>query len=217
LDRPVTDDTVPIPGSVLVVCTANICRSPLAAALLADALPGADVSSAGVRAVVDAPMCPVSATALPDAPRAEHHARQLTPELVAGADLVLTMEREQRSAAVRLAPGSQSKVFTLREALALANGLAERGTPVPDDVAGLARAMHATRGLVPLPVAEPPKRRWWSRPVEPEDPLTIEDGHGHAEDEPRAAVGRVADTSERLLDALRALRGATVPPPAAAD
>jgi protein-tyrosine phosphatase len=196
--------TIPLSGRVLVVCTANVCRSPLAAELLHEALPQARVESAGVRAMTDSPMCEVSASVLPSGHRPEHAARQLTPELVAGADLVITMEREQRSAAVRLAPGSQAKVFTLREAAALAEGLVDRGTPVPQDAAGLARAMHATRGLVALPVAEPPKRHWWSRPVEPEDPLTIVDGHGQDEPEHLAAAHQVADTTQRLLDALRA-------------
>jgi protein-tyrosine-phosphatase len=209
----VTEDLPPIPGRLLVVCTANVCRSPLAAALLAAALPGTDVSSAGVRALDDAPMCAVSATALPEALAPDHHARQLTPELVAGSDLVLTMEREQRSAAVRLAPGSQSKVFTLREALALADGLVDRSGAAPVDVAGLARAMHGTRGLVPLPAVEEPKRRWWQRPVEPEDPLTIEDGHGRSDVSHRAAVDQVADTTDRFVAALRALQGQ----PAATD
>lgn len=194
----------PLPGRVLVVCTANVCRSPLAEALLAAALPGTDLASAGVRAMDGAAMCAVSASLLPGAP--EHVARQLTTALVAEADLVLTMEREQRSAAVRLAPGSQSKVFTLREATALLHGLADRGAPAPEDVAALAKAMHGTRGLVPIPVPEPPKRRWWSRPVPPEDPLTIVDGHGHAEEEHRAAVEQVEATTEDLLGALRALR-----------
>lgn len=200
-----TDDTaaIPLPGRVLVVCTANVCRSPLAAELLAAALPQSLVGSAGVRAMTDAPMCEVSASVLPEHGRPQHAARQLTGELVAEADLVLTMERDQRSAAVRLAPGSQAKVFTLREAAALAGGLVDRGASVPQDVAGLARAMHAVRGLVVLPVTEPPKRRWWSRPVPPEDPLTIEDGHGGDREEHLAAAHQVADTTRRLLDALR--------------
>jgi protein-tyrosine phosphatase len=198
-------------GTLLVVCTANVCRSPLAARLLADALPDADVSSAGVQALVDAPMCAVSASVLPEGDVVDHVARQLTPDLVRSSDLVLTMEREHRSAAVRLAPGTQSSVFTLREAAALARGHADRGTRPPEELGSLASALHGLRGLVALPAAEPPKRRWWSRPVEPEDPLTIVDGHGRPDAVHRAAAEQVAATTEALLDALRALpvRGAS--------
>lgn len=209
-----SDAAPPLPGRVLVVCTANVCRSPLAAALLAAGLPAADVSSAGVHALTDAPMCAVSASLLPDGGGAGHAARQLTGDLVRSADLVITMEQEQRSAAVRLAPGVQGKVFTLREAAALAEGLAARGTTPPATTADLARALHSMRGLVSLAPAEPPKRRWWSKPVPPEDPLTIVDGHGHEDALHRAAVEQVAATTHRLLDALRVGRTAAVPPPA---
>jgi protein-tyrosine phosphatase len=205
-----TQDTaaIPLSGRVLVVCTANVCRSPLAAELLREGFTAADVGSAGVHALTDAPMCLVSASLLPADGRPQHVARQLTTDLVGAADLVLTMERDQRSSAVRLAPGSQNRVFTLREAAALAEGLVRRGAPAPDDVAGLAGAMHAIRGIVPVPGTPRPKRRWWARPVPPEDPFTIEDGHGLAEAEHRAAADQVADTSRRLLDALRSLQAA---------
>ena len=184
-------------GSLLVVCTANVCRSPLAEEILADALPNASVSSAGVRALVDAPMCPVSAELLPDAAAHAHSARQLTPELVAGADLVLAMERQQRSAVVRTLPGSQAKVFTLTEAAALLDGMIERGVEVPADLVGLAAALHATRGLAHPPQVEEPKR-WWQRARPPEDPLTIADGHGLSDAEHRRAADRVAAAAQDI-------------------
>jgi protein-tyrosine phosphatase len=93
--------------NVLFVCTGNICRTPMAAAIARDALgTGAviDVSSAGTYAIVGS-----SPTADAIAVAAEHglsldghRARQLTPELVAAADLVVGMEREHVAFARRL-------------------------------------------------------------------------------------------------------------------
>src|SRR4051794_35099342 len=113
-------------GTLLVVCTANVCRSPLAqrefqrAFGASDVSPAAEVLSAGTRAGNDWAMCRVSASALADDPAdrafAEaHRSHLLSKEAVLAADLVLTMERAHRSAVAQLAPGSQSKVFTLRE------------------------------------------------------------------------------------------------------
>jgi protein-tyrosine phosphatase len=202
-------------GRLLVVCTANVCRSPLAARTLERALAGAAlgtiaVSSAGTRALEGEAMCSVSAEDLDPGDAAyatEHRARQLTSDLVRGADLVLTMEREQRSVAVQAAPGAQSKVFTLREAESLLEVLAGRGAEPPADLAALAQAMHAVRGLAPLLPAEPVKRRWWSRPVEPEDPMTIVDGHGRSREEHAAAAGRVRSTADRVAASVLALVG----------
>lgn len=104
--------------TILAVCTGNICRSPAVERLLRAALGDTfTVSSAGTGALVGAPI---------DAPMARllsadgvdpsgFEARQLTAELVHGADLVLALTREHRSAAVRLAPSALRKTFTLRE------------------------------------------------------------------------------------------------------
>lgn len=208
---------------LLVVCTANVCRSPLAAKALERALRGtsfaaAEVSSAGVRALEGEQMCPVSAEDLDagDLPfAATHRARQLTTELVRDAALVLTMEREQRSSAVQLAPGSQAKVFTLREAEGLLTVLVERDGEPPADLAALAKALHSVRGLAPLIPTEAVKRHWWSRPVEPEDPMTIVDGHGRSMEEHTAAASMVRSTADRVAAGILALsgRGGSTPGP----
>ena len=200
---------------VLVVCTANVCRSPLAAAILrrrwdAAGLP-AEVSSAGVRAMTGAPVCVVSQEVL-GAPLAGA-AREITPDLVREADLVLTMEREQRSSVVRLLPGSQARVFTLREAAALLDGLLERDTRL-DGLRGLAPAMHALRGVVVPPADPQPRRRWWQRPVEPADSITIPDGHGLDPAQHRAALERVDAAAERVAAAVLALSGRAAAPTA---
>lgn len=202
--------------SVLVVCTANVCRSPLAARTLARALEGSalgavEVTSAGTRALEGQAMCAVSAEELDAGDAAQHRARQLTGDLVREADLVLTMEREQRSDAVRSAPGSQAKVFTLREAEALLSVLAERDVPAPTDLAALAKALHSVRGLAPLVPTEPVKKHWWSWPEEPEDPMTIVDGHGRSLEEHTAAAAQVHETADRVAVAIIAL---TTRPPA---
>lgn len=41
--------------SILIVCEGNLCRSPMAAALFAAALPGRAVTSAGLNALVGLP------------------------------------------------------------------------------------------------------------------------------------------------------------------
>jgi protein-tyrosine phosphatase len=119
---PVTGPTPDGGVHVLVVCTANIARSPVAAALLAAgwrSAPGIRVSSAGLRARVGAPVDPTMA-ALASVPVQGTGARQLTPELVRSADLVLTMTAAQRAAVVGSVPAAVRRTFTLAELAALA-------------------------------------------------------------------------------------------------
>lgn len=82
---------------VLFVCTANVCRSPMAEAIF-DALAeakgfGYRAESAGVRALVDEPMVPRARAALEELGfRAEpHRARQVSNAMVEEADLTLAM------------------------------------------------------------------------------------------------------------------------------
>jgi protein-tyrosine phosphatase len=197
---------------LLVVCTANECRSPLAQRIaqriLGDA--GVQVAGAGVRAQEDRPMCVVSAAALGDGEddRAfanAHRSHQLSEQDVRSADLVLVMERDHRAAVARLAPGTQARVFTFREAEGLLEVLRARGAAAETDLAGLARALHAVRGLAPLP-PEPPRRRWFQRaPAEPVDPPTIVDGHGLDAERHEAAAATVRVTAERVATSMRAL------------
>lgn len=110
--------------AVLTICTGNICRSPYTARLLRHLVTerlGADaavtVSSAGTYALsgsrIDPPVrARLRALGLDDD---GHVARQLTPEMVATADLVLGAERAHRAAAVTLAPAALRTAFTLRE------------------------------------------------------------------------------------------------------
>lgn len=102
---------------ILVVCVGNICRSPMADILLQHLLPGgrARVASAGLAAVVGAPIDPLAGAVLAahglDASR--HRARQLTPALLRDSDLVLAMERDQLERVRTGSPEATGKLFLL--------------------------------------------------------------------------------------------------------
>jgi protein-tyrosine phosphatase len=85
-------------SSVLVVCHANVCRSPMAEALLRRQLPGIAVSSAGMRAMVgaaaDSQACSVARERALDL--SAHRARDLTALQCTQADLILVMENVHR-------------------------------------------------------------------------------------------------------------------------
>lgn len=105
-------------AAILTVCTGNICRSPAAERLLAAHLgDSVQVSSAGTGALeghpVDAEMAPLIIAAGGDP--SGFAARQITAEIVKGADLILTATTEHRSRVVRLAPATVRRTFTLLE------------------------------------------------------------------------------------------------------
>ena len=100
---------------ILVVCTGNICRSPVAEAMLRQALPGKQLSSAGLGAVVGYGVEP-TARELAEADGLDvsyHVARQITPEMLQAADLILVMSDGQRRAVADLAPAALGKTMTL--------------------------------------------------------------------------------------------------------
>ena len=98
----------PVVGRILVVCTGNICRSPYIERRLAGLLAGTDavVSSAGTRALVGAPIEPGSADLLAAAggSTADFAARQISPAILAEADLVIAATQPHRAEAVGQPP-----------------------------------------------------------------------------------------------------------------
>jgi protein-tyrosine phosphatase len=163
-------------GAVLVVCTGNVCRSPYLERRLRHELfgTGIDVSSAGTGALVGHDMDAGTRNLL------QHNgidtrgftARELTADLVAGADLVITAAREHRAAAARLHPPAMARTFTLRDLGDLLSSLSVDDLAAASDeptngVRHVAATASRRRGLVPArqqdidvtdPIGGPPSR-----------------------------------------------------------
>ena len=105
--------------SFLLVCVGNICRSPMAEALLAKECrnAGADavVESAGIGALIGAPADPYAQELMAGQgiDITQHRARQLTPSMLMQYDLILTMELEQVKAVEAMHPSARGRVYRL--------------------------------------------------------------------------------------------------------
>jgi protein-tyrosine phosphatase len=141
---------------VLVVCTGNIARSPMAQRLLQHRLDGRGdvaVSSAGTWGHEGSAMERHAAAALAEVGVGDDgfRARELTAPMVQRADLVLTATREHRVAVVSLDPQALPRTFTLREFARLVRTLpADPAISAP----ALVTAAAAARGSVRVPPGE---------------------------------------------------------------
>ncbi len=104
-------------NKVLVVCVGNICRSPMAEALLRQCSPspGLQVTSAGLNACNGAPMDPLAKALLHEHKvlTHEHHARQVTLDMLHEAELILLMEQQHVQRILQLAPEVRGKAFLI--------------------------------------------------------------------------------------------------------
>ncbi|QOR39282.1 low molecular weight phosphotyrosine protein phosphatase [Billgrantia diversa] len=98
---------------ILILCTGNICRSPVAAAMLEDRLTGKQIESAGLNAPEGQGIEP-TARLLAEAEGLDvsaHQARQVSLETLFKADLVLVMSDGQRLAVGQMAPSVLGKTM----------------------------------------------------------------------------------------------------------
>ena len=134
--------------SILVVCTGNVCRSPIAEGLLRDALGqrfgdlAPHVSSAGTAgwegegAVRES----IAAAAERGSDISGHVARRITGTMVEHATLIVAMAGEHRDAISRFDLDTAHKTFTLKELVRLLEDLQPQGAstepaPLVDRVA----------------------------------------------------------------------------------
>lgn len=152
---------------ILVVCTANICRSPATATLLRRELAPLtetgvfDITSAGVAAIPDLPACDLSSalvgqfvaqqhpgSAPPDP--TGHRSQRVTEQMVTGADLILALDRSHRAELARLSPESRQRTFTLRQAAGLSQV-----------IDGYLSNQELPPGAPALPDSPEDRLRWW--------------------------------------------------------
>ena len=135
------------------------------------ATPDFEVGSAGVRTREGLAMDGHSAEALAElGGSAEGFVSQrLTPELVRGARLVLTMTHDHRSQVLQLAPAALRRTFVLSEAVALGSMTGDHDdlpAPSADRLTALAGLLSAQRARRGAPVADADVADPIGRPLE---------------------------------------------------
>ncbi len=127
---------------ILFVCTGNICRSPMAEALLRQriesaGIPRVQVVSAGTHAVEGHP---ASYNAVIIAQQfgvdlTLHSSQPLTPWLIAHSDLILVMEKQHRDLIRSAEPTAAPRTFLLKE-FALPPGHNPGSSEIADPISG---------------------------------------------------------------------------------
>jgi len=177
--------------AVIVVCTGNVCRSPIAEGLLRRATEhrpvGAPitVSSAGTAGWEGSPATPeaVEAAAERGVDISGHVATRLRPGMAADADLVLCMAGEHRDLIAREEPEAAGRTFSLKELVRLLeDGARTAATPA----ARIAAAARARAGA----------------PGTPQPAEDIADPLGLPLDRYRAIASELDDWIDRLVPAL---------------
>ena len=102
---------------ILMLCIGNICRSPIAEALLAREFPDKTIWSAGLGALVGNPadQLSIEVAAAHGLDLSAHRAQQLVSWMCQNAELVLVMEQGHKTQLEQQYPLARGKVFRLGE------------------------------------------------------------------------------------------------------
>lgn len=97
--------------SILVVCTGNICRSPIGERYLRGAMPDKKIDSAGTGALIDhsADESAIKIAAQHDISLEGHKARQFTSAMARQYDLILAMDKSHIEQIGKIAPEVRGK------------------------------------------------------------------------------------------------------------
>lgn len=102
--------------NILVLCIGNICRSPMAEALLKQQFPDKHIDSAGIGALVGHPADPASIKIMAEQQNidiTDHVAKQIDETLAQKADLIFTMTDGQTKWVEERYPFCRGKTFKL--------------------------------------------------------------------------------------------------------
>ncbi|WP_366942976.1 low molecular weight protein-tyrosine-phosphatase [uncultured Cocleimonas sp.] len=101
-------------NNVMMVCIGNICRSPMAEAILQHNIPELKVYSSGLGALSGKPADPSTMKILSEINiDFDHVAQQINSVLVKNADIILTMEDKHVQSIISQFPESRGKVHLI--------------------------------------------------------------------------------------------------------
>ncbi len=203
-------------GSILFVCRANVCRSPVAEFVAIDRLSGSglDVLSAGTDAAPGNHLCTHAAGMLAGRDRdlafvSTHRSRRLSTKLIGNADLILTASIRERSLVARLDPEARPRTFTIVEFDRLLSILPTVSGPAT--LSAVVAQVHQQRWRATSEHWREPAILTRLNPLRARDGLNLRDAHtvrnsihGPILAETRSRVGAVSDSLMLRLPAMTA-------------
>ena len=206
---------------ILVVCTANICRSPFAANLLRRELSGIEevsfnIESAGTEARGGDPACKgLWGSAGQQAPeRGDHSSRVVTRDLADQADLILALSSSHSSSLAVTSPKARSITFKL----AVASRLASQIVSPRHALASATGAMAQMDELDPLvrvpklPQFGPDRFEWlvaemdaWRGSIIESEADSVIDPHEAEDDRHPAVASEIIELVESFALAVKAV------------